>query len=153
MSGDYFQYTRFDSYVEVSLDWDNKLGSKDKYPNSEHIKIINKLKRDSIFEHEYTAKDLFSHIYKNPTEKAKRQLNSFMLFRTVLAKVAAEQKIELGGGALLSKLAGFIWAGASLEEKKKFEDLATEFKNFHKTTFPDYEYKPRSRNNHVFFHF
>jgi hypothetical protein len=69
-----------------------------------------------------------------------------VIFKAVLGIVAHNKNVKLGDGKLQSKLAGFIWAGASQEEKKKFIELAAEFKNFHKERFPEYEYKPRPRS-------
>jgi hypothetical protein len=113
-----------------SSDWVNNLGSKNKYPDKEHASIIHNLRRDDIFRHKYTAENIFDHIYENSSEKAKRQPNPFMMFRTVLGLVAHNKNVKLGDGTLQSKLAGIIWAGASQEEKKKFEDLAADFRSF-----------------------
>jgi hypothetical protein len=134
-----------------SLDWVNKLGSKDKYPDKEQASTIHNLRRDDIFYHKYTVENIFYHIYKGPSEKAKRQPNPFMIFRAVLGLVAHNKNVKLGDGTLQSKLAGFIWAGASQQEKKRFENLASEFKTFHKTKFPKYEYKPKARSTAIAF--
>ncbi|CAI2161344.1 9054_t:CDS:1 [Funneliformis geosporum] len=132
----------------ANTDWQGKLkSSKGEFPNDVQVKIINKFKREEIFNHEYTTTDLFRKFYKisDTTHLVpKRQVNSFMILRTVIGLVAAERGIKsaLGDGTQQSKIAGFIWGGANPCEKKKFEGLSTQFKHLHKLYFPDYEYKP-----------
>lgn len=136
--------------IIANPDWQGKLkSSKNERPNEEQIKIINRFNREEIFNHKYDIQSLFSKFYKldtTPVEQitAKRQVNSFMILRTVLGLVAAKGGIkrELGDGTQQSKIAGFIWGGADPSEKKRFEELSTQFKEFHKIFFPHYEYKP-----------
>ncbi|CAG8621835.1 441_t:CDS:2 [Funneliformis caledonium] len=65
----------------------------------------------------------------------------------ILGLVATKGRIkrELGDRIQLSKIAGFIWGEADSSEKKMFEELSTQFKEFHKLFFPNYEYKPTSK--------
>ncbi|RIA91545.1 hypothetical protein C1645_821958 [Glomus cerebriforme] len=136
---------------EENSDWKNKLkSSKGVLPKVEQIIIINKFNRDEIFNHNYDENKIFEHFYCNGNEiRAKRQPNPFMVFRMVLGLTATSKKIKIGDGTLQSKIAGFMWGGATKSEKERFANLALKFKDLHKRKFPDYEYKPKSRTSAV----
>ncbi|CAB4416466.1 unnamed protein product [Rhizophagus irregularis] len=141
-----------------SNSWQNKLKScKGDYPTLKQQKTIEEnFQRDDIFGHKYNVNDLFKQFYKVwPEEsqrvKPKRQPNSFMILRAVLGLVANDKNIKskIGDGTEQSRLASFIWGGASENEKNKFEQLCSEFKTLHRQLYPQYVYKPTPRNTKV----
>src|SRR6266498_4965051 len=111
--------------------WQGKLvSSKGIYPTEKQRRTIRKFTRNNIFKNEYNVNQLFEQFYKIPPKdsckaKPKRQPNPFMILRAVLGLVANDKGIkeEIGDGIEQSKLAGFIWGGASKDDKDKFETL------------------------------
>ncbi|RIA88819.1 hypothetical protein C1645_806591 [Glomus cerebriforme] len=138
------------SSLEASA-WQNKLiSSSGRFPDEKQKKIIFKFNREEIFNHEYSEKDLMEQFYNTSIEnchnkKPKRPPNPFMILRSILRKIAKDNNIEIGDGIEQSKLAGYMWGGISVEEKKKFAELSLRFNELHKQIFPKYEYKPNPR--------
>ncbi|GES78752.1 specific transcriptional repressor [Rhizophagus clarus] len=141
-----------------SNSWQNRLvSSKGEFPTLKQQKIIEEnFQRKDIFEHEYSVDDLFKQFYKVSTEEShkvnpKRQPNAFMILRAVLGLVASDKKIKskIGDGTEQSRLASFIWGGASENERNKFDEMCSEFKRLHRRLYPNYIYKPNPRNTKV----
>jgi hypothetical protein len=141
-----------------SNSWQNKLiSNRGEFPTLKQQKIIEEnFNREDIFSHQYNVNDLFKMFYKVSPENSqnvipKRQPNPFMILRAVLGLVANDKNIKskIGDGTEQSKLASYIWGGADENEKAKFEELCSEFKNLHQQLFPNYVYKPTPRNTKV----
>jgi hypothetical protein len=131
---------------QVGLDWKGIFDTK--HLNDYLIRIFSKIERKEIFDHKYNVNDIFYMLYRVSPENShkvipKRQPNPFMLFRTVFALVSKNKNVIIKENET-KMLAAVIWERADKSEKIIFRNLSLEFKQLHKTLFPDYEYRPRS---------